>query len=549
VLVVYAQTASFAFVNIDDQQYLTDNPHVLQGLSAEGLRWAFGFRAANWHPLTWLSHMLDVELFGIRAGRHHLVGVLFHLLNTLLLFQFVRTATGATGRSAAVAALFGLHPLHVESVAWVAERKDVLSAFFGLLAALAYVRAARRSGPLRIWPAALLLALALAAKPMLVTLPLLLLLLDFWPLGRLGDPGQGTAAAWQALGRRIREKLPLLALAGASSVLTVLAQAEGGAMAGLARVPLPERLANAVVSLAAYLRDAVFPVGLASFYPHPAIAAGGVPRLHLAAAGLVLAALAFLAVQQARARPWVTFGLAWYAASLLPVLGLVQVGEQARADRYTYLPLIGIFIAAVWGAAELLERARLGWAGPALGVLATAGCIALAWPQAGTWRNSVAVHERAVAVTERNWKSWQGLCDARSDAGDPAGAMAACREALRIAPGMAEAWNGLGVASGRLGAHREAVTHFEEAVRRRPGYADAWYNLGTAFGNLGRHADAIPCFKEALRLRPDDPRALFNLGIASLSVGDRDGATEIAQRLRRLDPARSTSLARLLGPR
>ncbi len=549
VAVVYAQTASFAFVNVDDPQYLTENYQVLRGFGTGGVRWALGFRAFNWHPLTWLSHMLDVELFGLDAGRHHLVNVFLHLANTLLLFQLFRAATGATGRSAVVAALFGAHPLHVESVAWISERKDLLSAFFGLLAALAYLRAVRRPGPLRLWPTAVLFALALLAKPMLVTLPLLLLLLDAWPLGRLGDAGAGKAVTRRALVARTREKLPLLALSAASAVLTVMAQARGGAVIGLGAVPLPARIENAVVSLAAYLRDAAFPVGLAWFYPHPALVLGGVPALHLDAALLVLAALALLAARQARARPWLAFGLAWYAVSLLPVLGLVQVGTQARADRYTYLPLTGIFVAVVWGAAELLERARLRRAGPALGVLASLGCIALAVPQAATWRDSLSLHGRALAVTERNGRAWQGLCDARSRAGDPAGALEACRAALRIEPRAAEAWDGLGVATGLLGQHEEAAATFREAIRNRPDHAGAWYNLGTAYGILDRHAEAVSCFRESLRLRPDDPRAWFNLGVASLATGDRDGALEIARRLQELDPPRAAALARLAASR
>jgi tetratricopeptide (TPR) repeat protein len=447
------------------------------------------------------------------------------------------------------AALFGVHPLHVESVAWIAERKDVLSVFLGLLTALAYVRAVRRPGKPRLWPVAVLLALGLMAKPMLVTLPLLLLLLDYWPLGRLGEPGAGRAITREALVARIHEKAPLLVLSAASAVVTALAQAEGGAVAALTAVPLGARVENAVVSLAAYLRDAAVPVGLASFYPHPAIVLGGVPVLHVAASFALLAALAVLAAQQVRARPWIAFGLAWYAVSLLPVLGLVQVGEQARADRYTYLPLVGVFVAVAWGAAEVADRNRRAWVGPASGGLAVAACAALAVPQAATWKNSIALHERAVAVTERNWKAWQGLCDARSDAGDQAGAIAACGEALRIAPGMAEAWNGLGVATGRLGRHEEAIAHFRQAIRFRPGYADAWYNLGTAYGTLGRHADAVPCFREALRIRPDDPRAWFNLAVASLAVGDRGEAILIVRRLQGLDPARAAALARLLGSR
>ena len=542
VAVVYAQARAFAFVNLDDPQYVTANPAVLRGLHAEGLAWAFGtFHAANWHPLTWLSHMADVSLFGLDAGAHHLVSAALHALNAVLLFAFLRRATGATWRSAAVAALFAIHPLHVESVAWVSERKDVLSGLLFFLTLHAWLGWVRRGGAARYLAAAGLFALGLLAKPMLVTLPFVLLLLDFWPLGRLRAGGGGRRGP--VLAALVVEKLPLLALALASSVATWLAQESGDAVVALEAIPLGGRVSNALVSYVLYVSRTVWPSGLAAFYPHPALAEGGIPAWETLGAAALLCGLTAAAVRQRSRRPWLLFGWLWFAGMLVPVAGLVQVGAQGLADRYTYLPLVGLLVAAAWGAAEVVERLRLPrWAvAGAFGVVLVA-LGAAAHRQAETWQDSLSLHRRALAVTERNWNAWNGLGDALSDAGRPAEAIPAYREALRLDPRLASAWNGLGAAQGRLGAPGEAIAPLQEALRLRPRYADAWQNLGTAWAALGQHARAAECFRSAVRLRPDDARGWTSLGIASLLAGDRRGLEESLEALRTIDPAREREL-------
>lgn len=575
VAAVYAQAGAFAFVNLDDQQYVTANPMVLRGLRWEGVAWAFGgFHASNWHPLTWLSHMADVSLFGAHAGAHHLVSVALHALNAILLFALLRRTTGATWRSAIAAALFAVHPLHVESVAWVSERKDVLSGLLFFLALHAWVSYARRPGAGRYLAVAALLALGLLAKPMLVTLPFVLLLLDAWPLGRMaggaelrasrsmgpvilpllrsgGGEGRGEGVSTPAARKRapalLLEKVPLLALAAVASAVTWRAQSAGEAAVALDVVPLGARVANAAVSYAVYLVRTAWPSGLAAFYPHPVLSGSGIPAWKIAGAAALIAAITAAAVRERSRRPYLAWGWLWFLGTLVPVIGLAQVGEQALADRYTYLPLVGPFVAAAWGGADLADRLPRGRAAAAAAAAVAVAALALAaFRQAGTWRDSVALHRRALETTERNWVAWNGLADALADAGRPADAVGAYREALRLRPRLASAWNGLGTAYGMLGAHAEAIAPFEEALRVRPAYSDAWYNLGTAHGSLGRHARAAECFRSALRLRPDDARAWANLGVASALAGDRRGAAESLEALERLEPARAAALRALL---
>ena len=545
VLLVYEPVRSFDFVNVDDQQYVHANPHVLRGLDAGGAAWAFTtFHAANWHPLSWLSHMADVTFLGPAPGPMHVVNVLLHLANALLLLGWLRLATGATWRSGLVAALFAVHPQHVESVAWISERKDLLSTLFCFLALLAWARHARH--PRRATYLATLAALAagLLAKPMVVTLPLLLLLLDAWPLGRLRTPIDRR----RTLGLFF-EKVPFLVLAALSVAVTILAQQEGGAVSTFAGIPASERVSNAVASYALYLVRTLWPVNLASFYPHP-IASGGTDGLEVAGASALLAAVSWLALRMSRQRPYVAWGWAWYLLTLLPVIGLVQVGEQAQADRYTYVPLVGVFVAAVWTGADLLRGARRAWQTAARIVAGTVvvGLAIVARAQVGTWRDSVALHRHAIAVTERNWKAWAGLADAELDRGRIAEATSAAWESLRISPGSPEALNVLGVAEGRSGQHELALRRFEQAVQARPSYAEAWYNLGTAYGTLGDHRRAAEAFRRTVSLRPEDARAWFNLAIAYLALGELGEAADIERRLRRLDPASAARLAQLMDP-
>ena len=548
VVAVFLQVGGHGFVNLDDAEYVFRNRKVLAGLTRDGVSWAFsGFRVSNWHPLTWLSHMLDVELFGASPGPHHLVSALFHLVNTLVLFLFLRSATGAVWRSVAVAALFAIHPLHVESVAWISERKDVLSTLFFLLTLWSYVVYARDGRRLAYVAALGLFVLGLLSKPMVVTLPFVLLLLDGWPLCRMGSgPSPRPFAA--ALLRLGAEKVPFFALALASSVVTYLAQSAGGGAGALAPFPPWPRVANAIVSCVAYLRQMVWPISLAAFYPHPATIRPDVPLWPVAGSALAIAAFSAWALRERTRRPYILWGWLWYLGTLVPVIGLVQVGGQAMADRYTYIPLIGCFVAVVWGSSEWIERWRIPrWAVVTVGGAVIVALSAVAWKQAGYWRDSVTLHERALAVTDRNWKAWQGLCDAKLDLGRYDEAIPACRESIRILPTFPEGWQTLGVVYARKGDPEGAIPYFRRALELRPDYFNALLNLGSAMGNLGDYPEAIASFRAALPLRPDNPDVWAYLGLAQFRAGDRPGALKAYESLRRIDPARAEELRRRFG--
>jgi len=557
---VYSVVVGYDFVNYDDPAYVTENPRVADGLTAAGVRWALTARhSGNWHPLTWLSHMVDVELFGLDPGAHHLVNLLFHLANTALVFLVLAGMTGAAWRSAFVAALFALHPLHVESAAWIAERKDVLSTLFGLLAVAAYAAYAKRPSLARYSGVVVLFALALMAKPMLVTLPLLFLLLDFWPLGRFPDRS--------AAGRLLLEKAPMLGLAAASSAITVLAQRSAGAVLELSALPPGVRLANAVVSYVAYLGKTVWPVALAIPYPYPAV----LPGWKLLGALLLLIAGTAFAVRNARGRPYLIVGWLWYLIALIPVIGIVQVGDQAMADRYTYLPLLGIFVIVAWGMQDLIGARRHGRrilaVGAAVLLLALA---ARTRAQLPVWANTEALFRNAVAVTAGNHvaHTYLGVSLRQSgetdeaieqlraaidlgaafpaapytlgqiheDRGDPQRAMELYRLALAMQPDHADALVNLGRVLESLGRSVAARKHFETALTLRPDHAPLHTNLGVVLTRLGRAEEAVAHLERAARLAPREVETLNNLGVAYLDLS-RPGEAE--SRLRaalRLDP-------------
>jgi hypothetical protein len=461
-LAVFAQVVGFEFVDYDDNLYVTANPYVKEGLTLAGVRWAFTtFAAANWHPLTWISLMLDWSIGGPGPRVFHLTNLILHLANVLLLFFVLDRMTGRRRPSAVTAALFAIHPLHVESVAWVAERKDVLSTLFMFLTLVAYAGFVERPGLVRRLAVVVLFALGLMAKPMLVTLPVLLLMLDAWPLRR--------KRPWRHL---VLEKAPLFALSIATGAMTFVAQRQGGTVGSLTLYPLGVRVANAVVATAAYLGKAIWPTRLAVFYPHPG---ASLSAWMVAGSAVVLAALTLGAIHVRRSRPYLLFGWAWYLVTLAPVAGIVQVGWQARADRYTYIPLIGIFLGVVWAVSDhFAGRPAL------LGSLASASLVMLgigAFVQAGYWRDSETLFRHALAVTDNN----------------------------------AVAHNNLGTALLRRGLQSEAGEHFAEAVRIDPSFADAHSNLGVALGRQGRIDEAILEFQRALDLEPDHPDARRNL--------------------------------------
>ncbi|HWR98000.1 MAG TPA: tetratricopeptide repeat protein [Candidatus Methanoperedens sp.] len=468
---VYSPVTGFDFVNFDDDRYVTRNEAVRGGLSARGVSWALtDLGSGNWHPLTWLSHLTDVELFGLDAGGHHAVSLLLHLANTALLFAALRALTGAPWPSAAAAALFALHPLHVESVAWVSERKDVLSALFWMLGLLAYARYARRPSPARYAWVAAALALGLAAKAMLVTLPLVLLLLDWWPLGRLRAAGSGPGAPSPAAAARalFLEKIPLLLLSGLAGAITLAAQRGVPLLVPLEVRETAARVSNALWGYLWYLGKTLWPSSLAVYYPFPA---GGPPLGKTVLAALVLAAVTLLVLRGRRSRPALAVGWLWFLVVLAPVIGLIQAGNQAVADRYTYLPLIGLFLAAAWGVGDPRRR----WPAPravtaALSAVTLAAVAALALAsslQVRHWRNSRTLFERAVEVTPAHPVTLNNLANALTAEGRDEEAIALYRRALLIRPDAIVHAN-LGAALLRVGRLGEARESLREALARDP---------------------------------------------------------------------------------
>ena len=537
ILAVYWQVGSFSFVEYDDQVYVTENPHVKEGLNADSLAWAFTTgHGANWHPVTWLSHMLDYQLFGMNAGRHHLTNLLFHIINTLLLFLLLRRLTGADWRSGFVAALFALHPLHVESVAWIAERKDVLSTFFWLLSIWSYARYAERPGILRYLPVLLFLALGLMAKPMLVTLPFVFLLLDYWPLRRFslnGSPDEPEASADKFSLQLIWEKIPFFLLVTVSSFVTYLVQQHGGAVSTPEVFPVGLRIANALVSYVSYIGKMFWPSHLAVFYPYPQT----LPWWIIAGAGLFLAGITFVALRFVRSRPYLAVGWFIYLGTLVPVIGLVQVGSQALADRYTYVPLIGLFIMIAWAVPDLaagrtaLKTSVAVAAAAVILVLATA-----TWKQLHNWSDTISLFGHAIRVTANNYIAQDGLGSALLGKGKIDEALSHIREAVRINPNHAQAQYNMGVALSYEQKTDEAINHFRRAVKLKPDYEKAYCNLGEALIHKGEMPEAILALNEALRIDPDDAKAHNNLAVALRHEGKIDEALSNLQDAIRIDP-------------
>ena len=512
---VFAPLLGHDFLEYDDPLYVTANPDVQAGLTLEGLRWAWTTNhAANWHPVTWVSHLVDVELFGLEPWGHHLMSLLFHIANTLLLFLLLVRMTKAAWPSALVAALFALHPLRLESVAWVAERKDVLSTFLGLVTVGAYLRYVEHKGTGRTGRYLLVFlsfALALMAKPMVVTLPFLLLLLDAWPLKRL---------QWTTAWPRIREKIPLLLLSATSSYMTLLAQTGGGAVN--LKFSLGTRVANAVLSYVRYLGAMFWPRDLAVFYPHPS---GGIEAWRVAVAAVLLISITAAALLLARRCPYLPVGWFWFLGTLVPVIGLVQVGSQAMADRYSYLPSIGIGIVVVWGAAEL--AAREPRVRTVLGLGAGAALISLAMctrAELPNWRSSRALFTHALRVTEGNHIAHGMLALDLSKAGELEESIAHCTEALRLAPDDERAHNNLGNTLVLAGRSEEAIPHYLESLQLKPDNAGAYFNLGSAYFKLERIDDAIDAFREAVRLDADHAEARYSLGVSLTLKGETEEA-------------------------
>jgi tetratricopeptide (TPR) repeat protein len=567
-LAAYWQVRHNEFINLDDDLYVTDNSYVCKGLTAEGIVWAFtSIHKGHWHPITWISHMLDYNLYGLNPSGHHMTNLLFHLANTVLLFLLLRQMTASFWRSGFVAALFALHPLHVESVAWVAERKDVLSAFFWILAMWAYLYYVEKPKINRYLLVVSCFLLSLMSKPMAVTLPFVLILLDLWPLGRLrlGRKGNGlnpsSSYSMNAVPRNlpfvhlVREKIPLFFLAAALSLFTILAHWGSGAVSSLDKLPLEIRIGNALVSYVKYIEKMLWPDRLAVLYPHPIV----LPLWEVLGAALSLVIISVVLTLIGRKHPYYIFGWLWYLGTLLPVIGLVQAGPQAMADRFTYIPMIGLFIIVIFAISDSLK----GWRYNKLAFVASGTLLFLVLIistilQVQIWRNSVTLFSHTLRVTDNNsiihnnlgvtlarqGKDQEAVVHYRkaletnpfyADAHDNLGALLARQgkdqeaivhfmETLRIKPDRVEAHNNLGVILARQGKVQEAIAHFAKAVSLNPDYAEAHFNLGSLLVQQGRNKEAVLYFEEACRIKPKKDKIHNSLAAALAAIGRTEEA-------------------------
>jgi len=527
---VFGQTLRHDFVNVDDVDYVLKNVEVTRGLTIEGVIWAFThFHASNWHPVTWISHMLDCQFFGLSPVGHHLTNVALHMVTAILLFLVLLQMTAALWRSAFVAAIFAIHPLRVESVAWVAERKDVLSGLFFVLTIAAYVRYARRPwSPARYGLVVLLFALGLMSKPMLVTLPFVLLLLDYWPLNRVGRTGGRNFLGVPH--RLLLEKLPVFVLAGASCLVTFLAQKD--AIQPFARISFSFRIANAFISYAAYVRQLLWPSNLAVLYPFPAgsIAVPGIISL------ILLTGISLGVFVQRRRYPYLLTGWLWYLIMLGPVIGILQVGIQARADRYTYLSQIGLYLLLTWAVADLSVQWRYTRLIPVILALILLPTLAFtARLQASYWQDSESLWSHAIACTSNNAGAQTNLGQAYFEKGAIDKAIAHYRSALQIDPNQVLAHSALGLALLDAGKPDESIIYLRKALEINPNFADAHYNLGNTFLQTGRANEAIAQYYQTLKINPDDIEALNNTAWILATWPDaavRDGtrAVDLAER-------------------
>jgi tetratricopeptide (TPR) repeat protein len=514
----YWQVRGFDFITFDDTGYVSENPHVSTGLNLNNIAWAFTTgHCANWHPLTWLSLMLDCQLSGADAGRIHFVNLLFHIGNTLLLFAVLKKMTDSAWPSAFVAALFAIHPMHVESVAWISERKDVLSTLFWLLTMAAYIAYAERGGAFRYLLTLGLFAFGLMAKPMLVTLPFVLLLLDYWPLNRfelksakLAQDGKRSRQNRKSarpkrsvFTRLIIEKIPFLALVAVSSVITFFVQRSSGAVVDVNYISVQKRFANAFVSYFEYISKMFWPANLAIFYPFPK---AGLPFWEVTLCVLVLVVISLLVIRFGRRRKYLLVGWFWFIGTLVPVIGVVQVGVQAYADRYTYIPYIGLFIMIAWGISELVSKWAYGKL--VLGAFMIVVLVLLgirSFGQISYWRNSKTVFSHALEITQDNYVVHSCLGEYYLKQGELTSAIQECREAIKINPAWTYAHINLGSALAKEGKYAEAFNQFKQAVELNPDIAGAHYDLGKTLGIQGRFDGALEQFREAVRLEPHWP--------------------------------------------
>jgi tetratricopeptide (TPR) repeat protein len=520
----FAPTLSAGFVNYDDNDYVYDNLRIASGFTLSGIKWAFThFHADNWHPLTTISHMVDCQLYGLQPWGHHLTSVLLHGATVILLFLSLRALTLPIWPSAFIAAVFAIHPLRVESVAWISERKDVLSGVFFMLALLAYARYARSQHRSvgKYLAVVVVFGFGLLCKPTLVTLPFVLLLLDYWPLGRMqSGKGESQTIAWTQVRSLVVEKIPLLLLSAAACVVTILAQRQ--AFAAAAQLPFQARFANAIVSYVIYIRQTVWPTKLAVLYPYPE---NNPPVSTVVVALIFLWVVSILFFVRRKQYPFLLVGWLWFLGMLVPMIGLVQVGSQPRADRYTYLPAIGLYVLASFGAVGLtatLRRRKVVLAASGAVVIGT--LVMLSRDQTHYWRDSEALWQRAVNVTSNNHIAHNSLGNAFLEKGELDRAIAEYGQALQIKPDVAPAQSNLGNALLRKGEVDQAIVHFKQAIQIDPQYAEAFNDMGSALMKKGQFGAAIDHYGKATQLKPNYADAYNNLAVAYLENGKVDQA-------------------------
>jgi hypothetical protein len=585
------------FINFDDTDYVYENAYVQSGLNWNSIGQAFSSelveKSSNWLPVTWLSLMLDYQIFGLNPHGYHLMNLLFHVMNTILLFLILRRMTKKLWPSAFVAALFAIHPLHVESVAWIAERKDVLSTFFWMLTIGAYGYYVEHPGFRRYFLVLLLFALGLMAKPMLVTLPFVLLLLDYWPLQRFQEiTGIKPSAArdcstypiplrsafgigvstikpdhkiqtevfeketlevkkpvdpeykWSLIYPLLWEKVPLFALVILSSIATYIAQQKGGAVQSIEAIPVGVRIGHAFISYIAYIGKMIWPSNLAVFYPHPRLL---VPWQVLGSV-LLLIAITLVVIWRVKRSPYLATGWLWYIGTLVPVIGIVQVGDQAIADRYTYIPLIGLFIMVAWGVPDLLKkwsyRKEILWTSSVLSIL----CFSIiTWTQVGYWQNSITLYDHTLKVTDNNLPIYINRSTAYNAVGNYRQAIEDLNRVIEIKPGYAEVYINRSAAYYGLGNYRQAIEDCDRAIKIKPGYADAYTNRGNAYYGLGNYRQAIEDYDRAIKIKPGLVEAYSNRGVAYAKLGNTNLAVDDLKTAAKLGHERAKNFLRSQG--
>lgn len=515
IFTAYWQLPKSNFISFDDDVYVTDNIHVQKGFTGKTIRWAFTtFHAFNWHPLTWLSHMADYQLFGKNASLHHLMNMFFHIINSLILFVLLNAMTKDIWPSAIVAALFAIHPLHVESVAWISERKDVLSTFFAFLTIGCYFIYTRNRKIHSYFFVFFFYMLGLMAKPMLVTLPFLLLILDYWPLQRMNIGFSAKNNLFfsnkKSIGFLVSEKIPLLFLSAALSIITIIAQKEGGIVRSIQEFPVAVRLANAAISYVRYMYKMVLPVHLSFFYPYRT----DWPLWMILGSTFLIVSVSVYTIKKITTEPFLFVGWFWYVGTLIPVIGLVQVASQSMADRYTYIPLIGLFMILAWGIKRVVKKIRCVSTSifPVVYILLTLLMI-LTWKQVGYWKNDITLFSHAVDVTENNPRSNYHLGIAFQKKGNITKAIEYYNKAIAIKPDFLRARNSLGNALVKLGKYEDAINHYRYALTLKKNNADGHFNLGFALMNLGRNNEAIEHYKKAIEMNRKHGDSYYNLGI------------------------------------